>query len=124
MRLHIPQRLALTAAGDRGDKTRLRVTQEKTRELATRVARRPDDRDLHRHCRILCGGPYIYAIQSGVPCAKGSRPPARQVVRARDRRAAIERIRRSWNVSAASSRRRCGTSDEAQDAVADPTARV
>jgi hypothetical protein len=55
MRLHIAQRLALAAAGDRRDETRLGMAQQQTRELATRIARRANDRYLHRHRRILCG---------------------------------------------------------------------
>src|SRR5688500_4069277 len=39
------------------------MAQQKTRELATRVARRSDDRDLHRHGRILCDCPHIYATR-------------------------------------------------------------
>jgi len=62
MGLHVTQRLALATAGDRGDEPSLGVTQEETRELTTRVPRRTDDRDPHRHYRILCGEPHIYAI--------------------------------------------------------------
>jgi hypothetical protein len=64
MRLNIAQRLALPAASDGGDEPRLGMPQQETRELPTRVARRTDDRDLHRHRRILCGWPHIYATHT------------------------------------------------------------